>query len=91
MSKQALQKIIAANNVWAGFRGEPALDINTLTTDQADVLYERIDMGLSPENLHCDGEISPSQARAKANTYFQAVKELKKRGFPVPADCWEIS
>lgn len=90
MSKQALQAIIERQNMFAGFRKEPTMDINTLTTADADKLYESIDMGLSPENLHCDGEITRTQAQRKYNQYMQAVKELVKRGFTVPETCYEI-
>ncbi len=90
MSKQALQKLIDHQNIFASFRNEPVLDIDNLTSDDANALYETIDIGLSPENLHCDGEITRAQASAKFNTYQQAVKELQKRGFPIPKDCYEI-
>jgi len=90
MSKQALQKVIDRQNMFAGFREEEEVDINTLSKAQANALYENIDCGLSPENLHCDGEITRTQAIAKYRSYMQAVKELKRLGFPVPKECWEI-
>ena len=90
MSKQALQKQIEMQNFYAGFRKEPTMDIDTLTSADADKLYESIDCGLSPENLHCDGEISRTQAMAKYRSYMQAVKELKKRGIDIPETCYEI-
>lgn len=90
MSKKALQNIIDQQNFWAKHRNEPEMDIATLSVEQANSLYETIDCGLSPENLHCDGEISRSQAMAKYRNYMQAVKELVRLGFAVPKDCWEI-
>lgn len=90
MSKQALQTIIEQQNFWRKFRDQSELDIDTLTGAEADDLYIGIDMGLSPENLHCDGEITRAQATKKFNTYQQAVKELQKRGFAIPNDCYEI-
>ena len=90
MSKQALQKVIDQNNMFAGFRNEPKIHIDYLTDKEANELYEQIDCGLSPENLHCDGEISRTQAMAKYRSYMQAVKQLKKFGFPVPDNCYEI-
>ena len=90
MSKQALQNQIAQQNIWAKHRKEPEMDIDNLSIADAEKLYESIDCGLSPENLHCDGEITRTQARAKYNSYMQAVKELKKRGFPIPESCYEI-
>ncbi len=90
MSKQALQTIIDRTNMFAGFREEPTMDINALTTADANKLYESIECGLSPENLHCDGEATRAYAQRKYNEYMQAVKELKKRGFPIPESCYEI-
>ena len=90
MSKKALQTIIERENMFAGFRKEPTMDIDSLTIEDAGKLYESIDCGLSPENLHCDGEITRTQAMAKYRNYMQAVKELEKRGFPVPKSCYEI-
>ncbi len=90
MSKQALQKIIEQQNFWRRIRDQSELNIDTLTGAEADDLYEGIDCGLSPENLHCDGEITRAQAGKKFNTYQLAVKELQKRGFAVPKDCYEI-
>ena len=90
MSKQALQQIIEQQNFWRKFRDQSELNIDTLTVAEADDLYIGIDIGLSPENLHCDGEITRAQAVKKFNTYQQAVKELRKRGFAIPNDCYEI-
>jgi len=92
MSKQALLVIIDNQNFQAKW-GNPngaEINIDTITKKQAGELYENIDCGLSPENLHCDGEITRTQAQRKYNEYMQAVKELIKRGFPVPDTCYEI-
>ncbi len=90
MSKQALQAIIKQQNFWSKLRKEPEVEMDTLTIVQANALYETIDCGLSPENLHCDGEITRAQAQQKFNQYMQAIKELQKRGFSVPDSCYEI-
>lgn len=91
MSKKALQNIIDQQNFWAKISNKPEVNIDTLTAEQAEDIYETIDCGLSPENLHCDGEISRSAAMKKYNTYMQAVKELKRMGHPVPNTCYEIN
>jgi len=90
MSKAQLQTIIDHKNLWGSFKKEQPININTLTTEQANDLYETIDCGLSPENLHCDGEISRTQAMKKYRAYMGAVKELQKMGFAVPDTCYEI-
>ena len=40
-------------------------------------IAKSIDAGLSPENLHCDGEISASEARKKYNQLTAVLKELE--------------
>lgn len=91
MSRKHLIDIIERENFFRSFNKEKPLSIDTLTKADADKLYDSIDMGMSPENLHCDGEISLSAARAKARAYMGAVKELQKMGFKIPANCYEIS
>lgn len=85
----SLQSEIDNMNFWAKMTDKPEMDINSLSDDDAQTLYQRIDSGLSPENLHCDGEISRSAAQAKYRSYMSAVKELNKRGF-VAQDCYEF-
>ena len=36
-----------------------------------------LDSDLSPENLHCDGEITARQAQAKYKMYSRVVAELE--------------
>jgi hypothetical protein len=93
MSKANLQEIIDRHNFFLGFNKDnpkPEINIDTMTVEQANELYEEIDCGLSPENLHCDGEISRAQAQAKYRNYMGAVRELQKRGFGIPERCYEI-
>jgi hypothetical protein len=96
MSKRALRAIIEHENFMRKFRDEEPIDINALykITDAnikiANSLFESIDCGLSPENLHCDGEISRSAAQAKFNRYMGAVHQLEIMGYTVPDTCWEI-
>ncbi len=65
------------------------IDSGNLTDDDAQRIFQKIDGGLSPENLHCDGEISRSAAQAKYRSYMSAVKGLKVMGF-TPVDCYEF-
>lgn len=41
-------------------------------------LLEDIDCQLSPENLHCDGEISRAQARMKGQALIEKKARLEK-------------
>jgi hypothetical protein len=90
MSKRQLAQIIDFQNIWRRAKDTPEMDIDNLSKEDADELFEDIDCGLSPENLHCDGEISHAQAMAKYRNYMGAVKELKRMGFKVPDTCYEI-
>jgi hypothetical protein len=85
----SLQKQIDEMNWWSKAKGRPEMDINSLSDDDAQKIYIHIDTGLSPENLHCDGEISRSAAQAKYRKYMSAIKELNKRGF-IARDCYEF-
>ena len=85
----SLQNEIDEMNLWAKVKGEPEMDINSLSVEEAQSIYIHIDTGLSPENLHCDGEISASAARYKYRQYHNAIKELNKRGFQAQ-DCYEF-
>ena len=55
-------------------------------------LAKSIDGALSPENLHCDGEISARQAQAKYNNYMRVLKDLRSyadsAGMTLP-EMWE--
>lgn len=73
-----LGHFIDSHNVWAK---KSPININNLTGENAKTLFGNLDNELSPENLHCDGEISNAQAQAKYK-YFKAVeKELLSLGF----------
>ena len=52
MSKAHLNSVIERENMFRKWREEEPLTINTLTKEDADKLYESIDCGMSPENLH---------------------------------------
>ncbi len=85
----SLQNEIDEMNWWAKAKGKPEMKINSLSVEEAQSIYIHIDTGLSPENLHCDGEISRSAAQAKYRAYHNAIKELNKRGFQAQ-DCYEF-
>ena len=47
-----------------------------LTQAMVDKIISQLDADLSPENLHCDGEISPAQAQKKYRFYKTVADEL---------------
>ena len=74
---RTLQKFIRDNNGWMAIFGNPAVNF---PLDQADVdnILRSLDSNLSPENLHCDGEISPAEAQHKYRFYATVAHELEQ-------------
>jgi hypothetical protein len=48
-----------------------------LTQQDVEDLSNKLGGELSPENLHCDGEISPAQARKKYNYLMTVQAQLE--------------
>ena len=63
-----LQKFIDDQNMWGSFFNTPAIQF-PLSQTQVNDLARSLDAKLSPENLHCDGEISPAEADRKYRFY----------------------
>ena len=74
---QNLQNYIDQKNAWTKFFNSPAVTF-PLTQANVDDLARSLDSDLSPENLHCDGEISRTQAQNKYNYYGCVIKELDR-------------
>ena len=72
-----LQAYIDQKNTWGKFFGSTPITF-PLTQAQVDSLASSLDADLSPENLHCDGEISRTQAQNKYNHYGRVIKELDR-------------
>ena len=72
-----LQSYIDQKNAWSNIFGKPGI---TFPLDQktVDSLARSLDSDLSPENLHCDGEISQREAQRTYNFYGRVIKELEK-------------
>jgi len=87
---RSLQAFIDQENRWAAIFGNDPLplDVRQLTQEQADQLFQKLDGNMSPENLHCDGEISAAQARRKAKLFTAAFEDLKKLGFQPTEKLW---
>ena len=60
----ALEQFVDSTNRWNSIFGKEPMTFPLSQTD-ANNLMNKIAGELSPENLHCDGEISPQQARQK--------------------------
>ena len=72
-----LQTYIDQKNAWGKFFKSPTITF-PLSQAQVDGLARSLDSDLSPENLHCDGEISQAQAQAKYNFYGRVIRELDR-------------
>ena len=71
-----LQAYIDQKNAWTRFFNSPAINF-PLTQAEVDGLASSLDADLSPENLHCDGEISRTQAQRKYRYYGRVIKDLE--------------
>lgn len=85
-----LKTFIENHNRFAKLFGDRTFDLTTLTQDDANKLFYKIDSEMSPENLHCDGEITAAQARQKARVFMGAAAQLDALGFQRPADLYCI-
>jgi hypothetical protein len=63
-------------NEWAAIVGHPNQVNFPLDAQTAQLIGDKIDGELSPENLHCDGEISNAEAMRKYNFLTGVLDEL---------------
>ena len=88
-----LEAYVEQKNKWNAIFGQGAMNFPLAQTDAND-LMNAIASELSPENLHCDGEITHSQAQDKYD-YFMAVwQDLRsvyyKKQWTLPP-VWELA
>ena len=72
-----LQAFIDDQNMWGSFFNTPTIKF-PLSQTQVDDLAKSLDAKLSPENLHCDGEISRAEADRKYCFYARVYHELEQ-------------
>jgi hypothetical protein len=73
---QNLNSFIDDMNRWGSFFNTPEIKF-PLSQQQARDIASQLDSRLSPENLHCDGEISHAQAMQKYRFYATVYEELR--------------
>ena len=73
---QNLKNFIDNNNRWIALFNKQGITF-PLTQSNVDDLLNTLDSNLSPENLHCDGEISHAEAQRKYRFYAQVARELE--------------
>ena len=86
MSKRDLSNFIDQSNWTASIFGGTVYDIDNLTQSDVDELCAKINNQLSPENLTCDGEASPTMVRNKYNMLAGSLKQLHGMGFTVTVE-----
>jgi hypothetical protein len=72
-----LTHYIDNRNQWNSFFPSNKTITFPLTQKNVDGLARSLDCDLSPENLHCDGEISQAEAQRKYNYYGRVIRELE--------------
>ena len=72
-----LEKFIKEQNAWTAFFNTAPITF-PLTQAAADQVARSLDAKLSPENLHCDGEITVAEAERKYRFYARVYSELEQ-------------
>lgn len=75
MSKELTAYVEDMNSLRRIF-GDPDLAIPT-NADECEVFFKRLESDLSPENLHCDGEITRAAAMKKKRFYDKVWSQLE--------------
>lgn len=71
-----LESIIARHNALSSLFKSHTIDIESMTQQDIQLIGSQIDSALSPENLHCDGEISRAEAASKYKFLKKAEASL---------------
>ena len=74
MNISALEAFVERENKWSAIFGAKPLSL--LNAKDRQKIADKIDSQLSPENLHCDGEISAAEARQKYRFLTRCAEEL---------------
>ena len=69
-----LEKYVEGKNAWTKMFGHKELSL--LNAKDRQCIANSIDADLSPENLTCDGEATPSYVRLRQAYLFRCAEEL---------------
>lgn len=90
---KALKEYIDRKNQWDSIFNKTPTYTFPLTQNMVDDLCSSLDYDLSPENLHCDGEISAAEANRKYRFYNKVADDIAdytwKNGL-VMREIWEL-
>jgi len=88
-----LKQFIEDENRWNELSKKPIMTL-PLNQDEINSIADSIDCRMSPENLHCDGEISGAEANRKATYLHRTFAELKahasSQGLAITVKTYEI-
>jgi len=73
----ALTKFIEGENFWNKIQNKPEITIPT-NKQECEPLFNTLECKLSPENLHCDGEISRADANRKYIEFMKVWNTLEE-------------
>jgi len=73
---KALKDYIDRKNHWETIFGNAPTYTFPLSQNMVDELCSSLDCDLSPENLHCDGEISVAEANRKYRFYNKVADDI---------------
>ncbi len=74
MNISTLEALVEQENRWGAVFGNKPL--NLLSAKDRQKIADIIDSKLSPENLSCDGELSPAETNRRYRQYTRAAQEL---------------
>ena len=74
MNISNLEQYVEEKNKWRSIFGDAELTL--LGTNDRKIIAQLLDSDLSPENLTCDGEASPTWVRMKHNFLIRCAQEL---------------
>jgi hypothetical protein len=74
MNINTLEAYVAQKNTWTRiFKGR---ELSLLNAKDRQAIANSIDADMSPENLTCDGELSPAMVREKMRRLTRCAEEL---------------
>ena len=73
---KALNEYVNEMNRWEAYITKTPNYTFPLSQKMVDKIASSLDTSLSPENLHCDGEISMSEANQKYRFYERVYRDL---------------
>lgn len=71
-----LRNYVIDLNFWRKLSNTPLIEFPLNAESIKDIVYH-LEGDLSPENLHCDGEISNAEANRKYRRYMRVITQLE--------------